>query len=73
MRIKFVVAMLFVVFGGATVWAGETEQDIINRYDIRYIVVGNLERSTYRVNEEKFNSFLKPIYQQGSITIYEVP
>ena len=50
-----------------------TTQDIINRYDIRYIVVGNLERNTYRVNEEKFNSFLKPIYQQGSITIYAVP
>ncbi len=32
MRIKFVAAMLIVVFGGAAVWAGETEQDIINRY-----------------------------------------
>ena len=48
-------------------------QDIINRYNIRYIVVGNLERNTYRVNEEKFNNFLKPIFQQGTITIYEVP
>jgi len=50
-----------------------TTQAIIDRYNIRYIVVGNLERNTYRVNEEKFNNFLKPIYQQGSITIYEVP
>jgi uncharacterized membrane protein len=48
-------------------------QDIINRYNIRYIYIGNLERSTYQVNEEKFNSFLKPIFQQGSVTIYEVP
>jgi YYY domain-containing protein len=48
-------------------------QEIINRYDIRYIYVGNLERSTYQVNEEKFNSFLKPVYQQGSVTIYEAP
>ena len=48
-------------------------QDVINRYHIRYVVVGNLERSTYRVNEEKFNRFLKPIFQQGSITVYEVP
>ena len=49
-----------------------TTQDIINRYDIRYIYVGNLERTIYRVNEEKFNRFLKPIFQQGSVTIYEV-
>jgi YYY domain-containing protein len=48
-------------------------QAIIDRYDIRYIYVGNLERSTYQVNEEKFNRFLKPVYQQGSVTIYEAP
>ncbi len=50
-----------------------TTQQIIDRYDIRYIYVGNLERSTYNVNEEKFNRFLKPVFQQGSVTIYEVP
>jgi uncharacterized membrane protein len=50
-----------------------TTQDIINRYHIRYIVVGNLERTTYQVNEEKFSRFLKPVFQQGSITVYEVP
>jgi YYY domain-containing protein len=50
-----------------------TAQDIIHRYNIRYVVVGNLERTAYRVNEEKFNRFLKPIFQQSSITIYEVP
>ncbi len=49
-----------------------TTQDIIDRYNIRYIVVGNLERTTYQVNEEKFSRFLKPVFQQGSITIYEV-
>jgi YYY domain-containing protein len=50
-----------------------TTQDIINRYNIRYVYVGNLERSTYQVNEEKFNRFLRPVFQQGSVTIYEVP
>lgn len=50
-----------------------TTQAIIDRYDIRYIYVGNLERSTYQVNEEKFNRFLKPAFQQGNVTIYEVP
>lgn len=52
-------------------WA--TTQEIINRYNIRYIYVGNLERNTYNVNEEKFNRFLKPVFQQGSVTVYEVP
>lgn len=50
-----------------------TTQDMINRYNIRYIVVGNLERTTYQVNEEKFNRFLRPVFQQGNVTIYEVP
>jgi len=50
-----------------------TTQDIIARYNIRYIVVGNLERSQYRVNEEKFTRFLKPAFQQGNVTVYEVP
>ena len=50
-----------------------TAHDIITRYNIRYIYVGSLERTTYRVSEEKFNLFLKPVFQQGIVTIYEVP
>lgn len=52
-------------------WA--TTQEIINRYRIRYIVVGNLERNDYRVIEDKFNRFLKPVFQQGNVTVYEAP
>jgi uncharacterized membrane protein len=48
-------------------------QDIIDRYNIRYVYVGNLEHATYQVNEEKFNRFLRPVFQQGSVTVYEVP
>ncbi len=50
-----------------------TAQGILQRYNVRYVIVGNLERNTYRVNEEKFNNFLKPVFQQGSVTIYAVP
>ena len=50
-----------------------TASQIIERYEIRYIYVGNLERNTYPVNQEKFDLFLKRIYQQGTVTIYEVP
>ena len=51
----------------------QTTQFIIDQYNVRYIVVGNLERTSYRVNEEKFNNFLKPVFRQGNVTIYEVP
>jgi YYY domain-containing protein len=50
-----------------------TAQGIISRYNIRYVYIGPLERSTYTVNEEKFKKFLKAVYQQGNVTIYEVP
>jgi YYY domain-containing protein len=48
-------------------------QELLKRYNVRYVIVGNLERSTYRVNEEKFNIFLKPVFQQGTVTVYAVP
>jgi uncharacterized membrane protein len=50
-----------------------TAQEIIDRYNIRYIFVGTLERSTYRLNEDKFNRFLTPVFQQGGVTVYEAP
>jgi uncharacterized membrane protein len=50
-----------------------TAREIIDRYHIRYIYVGDLERTTYPVNEEKFGRYLKPIFQEGSVTVYEVP
>jgi YYY domain-containing protein len=48
-------------------------QDILKRYNIRYVYVGNLEHVTYRVSEEKFKIFLEPVFQQGNVAIYEVP
>jgi len=50
----------------------EAEQ-IISRYHIRYIYVGALERTTYQVNEAKFIRYLQTAFQQGQVTIYEVP
>ncbi|MFN2144395.1 MAG: DUF2298 domain-containing protein [Anaerolineales bacterium] len=47
----------------------ETTQ-IIDQYHIVYIVLGNLERTTYAVYEEKFIQNLTPVFQQGAITIY---
>jgi uncharacterized membrane protein len=46
---------------------------ILEKYDVRYIYIGNLERSTYRINEVKFLRNLSPIYSQGSVIIYPAP
>ena len=51
----------------------EEAQLIIEQYNIRYIYIGALERSSMTVNEEKFQMHLKPIFQQGGVVIYEVP
>ena len=48
-------------------------QSIIDQYDIRYIFIGSLERTSMPVKEEKFQTHLKPIFQQGGVVIYEVP
>jgi len=48
-------------------------QIILEQYDIRYIYVGSLERIRYAVNDTKFIRNLTPVFQIGSVTIYEVP
>jgi uncharacterized membrane protein len=50
-------------------WA-QTEA-LLQQYNVRYVVVGNLERNTYPVNEPKFRRFLTPVFEQGSVVIYE--
>ena len=51
----------------------EEAQSIIEKYDIRYIYIGHLERTSMPVNEEKFQMQLEIIFQQGSVIIYEAP
>ncbi len=51
----------------------EEAQLIIEKYYIRYIYIGDAERSAMKVNEEKFKMYLKPVFQQGNVVIYEVP
>lgn len=51
----------------------EEAQAIIKTYNIRYIYIGVLERTSMSVNEEKFYLYLRPIFQQGNTVIYEVP
>ena len=51
----------------------EAAQVILQQYNIRYVYIGMLERTTYRVNETKFQRFLQPVFRQGEVVIYEVP
>lgn len=51
----------------------EEARAIIEKYNIRYIFIGNLEIASMRVNEEKFGMYLEPVFQQGNTVIYKVP
>jgi uncharacterized membrane protein len=46
---------------------------ILQKYSVRYVVVGALERNTYAVEEDKFAAHLSAIFQQGEMHVYEVP
>lgn len=46
---------------------------IIERYEIRYIYLGTLEKNLYQANVEKFRANLPVIYENGSVVIFEVP
>ncbi len=56
-------------------------QVILQRYQVRYVVVGQLELNTYQANdqqglraldEKKFQTNLKMAYHNNNVTIYEV-
>jgi uncharacterized membrane protein len=46
---------------------------ILTRYDVRYVVVGPREVATYQANTAKFQGHLNPVFQNGSVIIFEVP
>ncbi len=51
---------------------GDT-QILLTRYNVRYVVIGNMERGKYRVYDEKFIQHLVPVFSEGNTVIYEVP
>jgi YYY domain-containing protein len=51
----------------------ETARLIMQKYNIKYVYVGDLERTTYPLQELKFQKNLVTAFQQGNVTIYEVP
>ena len=47
-------------------------REIISRYNIRYVFVGNLERGK-PLREDKFQRNMRSAFQQGNVVIYETP
>jgi len=50
----------------------ERTKAVIDLYNIRYIVVGELERQTYAVDLLKFEENLSKVLDTASVDIYEV-
>ncbi|MCC7130916.1 MAG: hypothetical protein IT297_11020, partial [Anaerolineae bacterium] len=57
-------------------------RQILEKYNIRYVFVGNLERQTYTsanlncpigLVEVKFMRNMLPVFTQGQVAIYEYP
>jgi uncharacterized membrane protein len=47
---------------------------ILNRYRVRYVVVGSLEREKYgRQAEERLARWLTPVFQADGAVIFGVP
>jgi hypothetical protein len=46
---------------------------ILDKYQVRYVVVGSLERTTYNVSETKFQQHLVVLFQMGNTVVYGVP
>jgi uncharacterized membrane protein len=46
---------------------------VIQRYDIRYIFIGSLERNTYALNLDKFEKNLQIGFSQGNVKVFVVP
>lgn len=48
-------------------------QEIIDKYNVEYIFLGNLEREKYpNLNEEKFSQIATPVFTKGKTTVYRV-
>ncbi len=51
----------------------ERAKDIIQQYGVRYIYIGPVERSSYRISESKFATNLGLLFSNASVKVYEVP
>ena len=48
-----------------------TAKKIIDKYNLKYIYIGDIERKTYQISEEKFVQNLPVIFNNSSVLIFE--
>lgn len=48
-----------------------TAKNILDKYNLRYIYIGDIERKTYQISEEKFAINLPVIFNNSSVVIFE--
>ena len=46
---------------------------VIERYGIDYVILGEVERGTYLVDETKFAANMIPVLESATVTIYQLP
>ena len=46
--------------------------EIIKKYHVEYIFVGEKEREKYKISEEKFNQLGKTVFESGKTRIYKI-
>jgi uncharacterized membrane protein len=49
----------------------DTARQILDKYDIRYVYIGPRERSSYNVNQSKFERTLQPAFEQGEVVVFK--
>ena len=49
----------------------EETRELLERYGVRYVYIGSLERTTYPVYESKFRQHLQIVFEQAEVIIYE--
>jgi len=50
----------------------ESAKAVIDQYNIEYIYIGDLERATYHLEEEKLRQNMELYFTQGNVTIYHL-
>jgi len=50
----------------------ELARMILEKYEITFVVISDLERSTYQLQPNKFDEFLPLVWENGSVKIYQV-
>jgi uncharacterized membrane protein len=50
-----------------------TTADLLKKYQVQYIVIGNMERDKYPdIDEDKITQLARPVFSQGTTSIYQV-